>query len=151
MNKGTIEDFCKLAPLSPESMEALNERRLMQSCGNHLPPNEASLSKHIAECEAQNEELRRIVRWYMRHSGVDIPEEMQAIFNKISGMSDHKQTDYEIDNPAVSMRECFACRVYRQTKRWRFQDSPQLHVDYWVCRECATMVCDFVKSLNMMP
>lgn len=51
------------------------------------PPVEASLSKHIAECEAQNEELRRIVRWYMRHSGVDIPEEMQAIFNKISGVN----------------------------------------------------------------
>jgi len=66
-------------------------------------------------------------------------------------MSDHKQTDYEIDDPAVSMRECFACRVYRRTKLWRFMGSYQFHVNYWVCRECATKICVFVETLNPLP
>jgi hypothetical protein len=65
--KGTIEDFCSLAPLSPESIEA--------------QPNQ------LTSIRAENEELRRIVRWCLRHTAVELPEEMQATFNRISGVN----------------------------------------------------------------
>ena len=126
----------------------------MQSCGNHLPPNEASLSKHIAECEAQNEELRRIVRWYMRHSGVDMPEEMRVIFNKISGvnqrrfgMSDHKHDREIADGFTITkVCNCFRCSKEAACIKFSMMTGYKLYTNYRLCPMCSVEMMNFLGS-----